>query len=70
MIMWYLAVLMTALKLRSRIVWERLTEPVAPAALLVDNPTAALAQFPRNEAGVVVGRHRPSYIALTAAAFG
>lgn len=64
MIMWYLAVLMTALKLRGHIVWERLTAPVEPARVTIDNPTAALAQYRRTEGGVVIGRHRPEFVAL------
>lgn len=69
MIMWYLAVLALAIRLKSRIVWERLTAPVEPIKWIGEsNTTALLATFPRNASGVVVGRHRPEYVSLGVAA--
>lgn len=67
MIMWYLAVALLALRLKRAAIWERLTAPVEPIAWIAGgNPTAQLATFPRTAEGLVVGRHRPEYVAAFA----
>jgi len=68
MLAWYLAVLLLAARLRAVAIWERLTAPVEPARITLDpaNPTALLASYRRTAEGVVVGRHRPEYVATFA----
>lgn len=51
---------------RLAIIWEAVTKPVTEAetADAEANITAALAKFERTASGIVIGRHRPSYLEL------
>jgi len=61
-----LFLLLLVLAARVAIVWEAVVKPVTSDEVETAeaNVTAALAKFERTAAGVVIGRHRPSYLEL------